>query len=376
MRQSTISLVKATLSAIHLSKAHRLLAPVTGGCGIIFMLHRVSPDPVQDFEPNRILRVTPEFLEDVISGTRSAGFDIVSLDEARERLVSGRAGQQPFACFTFDDGYRDNLEHAYPVLKRHGVPATIYVPGHYPAGGADLWWITLEQIFRQCDEVKMRIAGHDRTYSCATASAKNAAFDHAYWWLRAIPEEQVRQVVRDVAERLSIDPARTAQELIMSWDEVETLARDPLITIGGHTREHRALAELSVEECVREMSEGVRILEERLGTECRHFAYPYGDGTSAGEREFQIAEKLGFDTAVTTRKGVIHPGHRESLMSLPRLSLNGDFQDMRYVDVLMSGLPFALLDTTAGLRSVARRALALGDHGAGRRSDGRSPALR
>jgi peptidoglycan/xylan/chitin deacetylase (PgdA/CDA1 family) len=80
----------------------------------------------------------------------------------------------------------------------------------------------------------------------------------------------------------------------------------------------------------------------QLGRECRHFSFPYGDAGSAGPRDFEIARELGLKTAVTTQKGLIHAKHGKSLTSLPRLSLNGDFQHPRYVKVMLSGAPFAI----------------------------------
>ena len=74
-----------------------------------------------------------------------------------------------------------------------------------------------------------------------------------------------------------------------------------------------------------------------------------GDATSAGPREFALAQTLGFATAVTTRPGVLFPEHREHLTALPRVSLNGHFQAMRFIDVFLSGAPFAL---SSGFRRV------------------------
>jgi peptidoglycan/xylan/chitin deacetylase (PgdA/CDA1 family) len=71
-------------------------------------------------------------------------------------------------------------------------------------------------------------------------------------------------------------------------------------------------------------------------------AYPVGDPTSAGPREFRIAAELGFKTAVTTRPGVIFQEHRRHLTALPRISLNGEHQQMRYVRVLLSGAATAM----------------------------------
>ena len=72
------------------------------------------------------------------------------------------------------------------------------------------------------------------------------------------------------------------------------------------------------------------------------FAYPYGDPTSAGPRDFDLIREAGFAAAVTTRKGLVFSAHKDHLTALPRLSLNGVYQKLRYVDVLLSGTAFAL----------------------------------
>ena len=74
------------------------------------------------------------------------------------------------------------------------------------------------------------------------------------------------------------------------------------------------------------------------------FAYPYGDKTSAGTREFNIIKELGYDTATTTRNGMVFPEHAQHLQSLPRISLNGDYQQNRYVRLFLSGVTFAFLN--------------------------------
>ena len=130
----------------------------------------------------------------------------------------------------------------------------------------------------------------------------------------------------------------------MNWDEIRRLAADPLVTIGAHTRRHYALAKLTLAEARAEIEESVRRIEREIGKPCRHFSYPYGDETSAGQREFDLVKELGLKTGVTTRKGLIHPRHAGELTALPRVSLNGDYQKPRYVKVLLSGAPFALFN--------------------------------
>lgn len=334
------SLIKATLSALYYTGAGRLLAPLTRGRGVIFMLHHVRPEPPQPFEPNRILKVTPDFLESVIVQVREAGFDIVALDDVRGRLMDSE--RRPFACFTFDDGYKDNLTFAYPLFKKHDAPFAIYVPSDYPEGNGDLWWLVLEAVIRQAEQLTVEIDGEPRHFLLLTTAEKDAAFHDIYWWLRRLPEVQARKVVSELASVIGYDAAGLCSELVMSWSEIRNLAADPLVTIGAHTRRHMALSKLRLEEACEEIEASVARVAEELRRPCRHFSYPYGCERSAGEREFAMTAELGLDTAVTTRKGLIYPGHIEHMTALPRVSLNGDYQDQRYVEVMLSGAPFAL----------------------------------
>ena len=341
MSRRTTKLVKAALSALHYSRAGRLFAPLTSGQGVIFMLHHVRPEPPKGFEPNRILKITPEFLDAVIREVKRAGFDAVSLDEASTRLEEGREAR-PFVCFTLDDGYRDNRDFAYPVFKRHGVPFTIYVPSNFPSGGGELWWLALEEAIRVAGELRLSIGGEVRHFRLTTERFKDQAFHTIYWLLRGLPEREARASVSALAGQAGIDVSKLCANLVMSCDELRDLARDPLVTIGAHTRSHFALAKLSASEAREEMAESVLRIEQELCRPCRHFSYPYGDAGSAGPREFRLAKELGLRTAVTTEKGLLHREDAGSLTSLPRLSLNGDYQDLRFVQVMLSGAPFAL----------------------------------
>jgi peptidoglycan/xylan/chitin deacetylase (PgdA/CDA1 family) len=156
-------------------------------------------------------------------------------------------------------------------------------------------------------------------------------------------EEEVRRVVRDLCACYRVDVASFCRDLCMDWAEIVDLAVDPLCTIGAHTVNHMMLRKVPSDATVRaEMEMSRAVLEAALGKRPEHLAYPVGDPTSAGPREFRIAAELGFKTAVTTRPGVLFKAHRDYLTALPRISVNGEFQQQRYVKVLMSGAGTAL----------------------------------
>ena len=342
-RSSRIS--RVALSALHYSGADRLIAPLTRGVGAIFKLHNVHPDKPAPFEPNRLLKVTPEFLEQVIRQVRTSGFDVLSLQDAHFRLTEGMY-RRPFVCFTFDDGYRDNFEHAYPIFKRHDLPFTVYVSTDYPDGNGDLWWLALEKVIATVSALNVKIDGAPRRFRCTTPTEKEGAFQVIYWWLRSIDEDDARAFVRELCAGIGFEPSTLCRELMMSWDEMRQMLSDSRVTIGAHTRRHFALSKLTLGEARAEIEASVRRVERELGIACNHFSFPYGDALSAGTREFELVKEMGLKTAVTSRRGLIHRRHTDALTALPRVSLDGDYQRARYVKVLLSGAPFAV--TTLG----------------------------
>ncbi|MGI9479247.1 MAG: polysaccharide deacetylase family protein [Hyphomicrobiaceae bacterium] len=344
MQDVTTNILKAALSTLYYTRMDAALAPITQGAGVIFMLHHVRPEPPAPFAPNRILSVTPEFLTSVIEHVRARDFDIVSLDEAYQRMVSGKTSRRRFATFTFDDGYRDNIEHALPICRRFGVPMTIYLAPDFCDGNGLAWWLTLEQVLAETESIVVPLADGEQVLPLTTVAEKYSALNVIYPWLRAMPDASVHCHVNRWAHAAGIDPFAACRALVMNWDEARAIAKDPLVTIGAHTMTHTSLAKCSRDEACWQMDASIEHVEHELGRDCRHFAYPYGDAGSAGPREFDIARALGVHTAVTTRKGLIARDVRGQLTGLPRLSLNGDFQDARYLRVLLSGAPFKMMD--------------------------------
>lgn len=356
MSRRSTKYLKAALSALHYSGVGELLSPLTSGMGAIFMLHNVSPVAPEAFSPNRILKITPEFLDATIRQTMEAGFDVLSLDDVAARVKAPNKSERPFVAFTLDDAYRDNLEHAAPVFRRYGAPYTVYAPIDYVDGHGDLWWLALEKVIAKISQVSCTINGQMLHLPAATVAEKDAAYHTIYWRLRKIDETVARSIVADLCSRAELDVSTLCRELVLDWDGLRELASDPLVTIGGHTLRHYALAKLGAGAMQHEMVASVKRLETELKRPIRHFSFPFGDACSAGEREFDFAREMGMLTAVTTRKGMIHGHHATSMTALPRVSLNGDYQDVRYTKTLLSGAPFALYDLAKSFAPRARAA--------------------
>jgi peptidoglycan/xylan/chitin deacetylase (PgdA/CDA1 family) len=336
------TIIRSGLETLYFSGANVLMRPFVAGVGAILTLHHVRPQRPDAFQPNRLLEVTPEFLECVVNYLRRSECDLVSLDEVYRRLCEQDFSRR-FVCITIDDGYRDTLQWAYPILKRFDAPFAVYIPTSFPDRLGELWWLALEAVVARNDRVAVEIDGTDQEFDCSSITGKREAFDHLYRYLRGLPtENQLRDVIRGLSGRYHVDIMEFCGELCMNWRELESLASDPLVTIGAHTVNHVMLAKVPESLVRAEMAMSRSLIEASLGMRPDHLSYPVGDRTSAGPREFRIADELGFKTAVTTRPGVLFPEHLDHLTALPRISLNGEHQQLRYVRVLLSGAATAL----------------------------------
>ena len=342
MKQFRNSVIRAGLGALYFSGAHVLLRPIFSGVGAIFTLHHVRPRRASAFEPNHHLEVTPEFLRATLAYLRSHDIDIVSLDEMHQRLVEKNFARR-FACFTFDDGYRDNRDFALPVMREFDAPFTVFVASDFAEGTGRLWWIALEKVVAMASMLDVTIGGEPCRLDATTPQAKQAAYCRLHDWLRALPGgHDVRREISALCARHGLDEAAICSDLCMTWDELKAFADDPLVTIGAHTISHCNLAKQTEDTASHEMTESRTQIETALQRRVLHFAYPYGDRMAAGTREFALARSAGYKTAVTTRPGMIFSESAAQMTALPRVSLNGNYQDERILPVLTSGAATAL----------------------------------
>jgi len=300
------------------------------------MFHQVRPWAPRAFAPNRLLEITPDFLDNVIERLKALGFMIVDLDTALTMI--GERAQSPFAVLTFDDGYKDTRDVALPILEKHAAPFTMFVTTGFAERTARLWWIELEAAIARLSRI--RVAGFD--LPAASAAEKNAAFATLYAHLIAGSEEDLLATIANLAREAGIDAASIPADLCLDWAGIEAMSRHELCTIGVHTLTHPRLGKVGEAQMRRELADSRASIEAHIGKPAVHLAYPVGNPVAAGVREFQAAADLGFKSAVTTRPGMIFPAHDARHTALPRLSINGNWQSLDVVEILLSGVPFAL----------------------------------
>jgi len=205
MKQFRNNVIRAGLGALYLTGAHYLLRPIFAGVGAIFMLHHVRPRRDAEFQPNRHLEIAPEFLRATLMYLRTRDVDIITMDEVHRRLVE-RNFSRRFACFTLDDGYRDNRDFALPVLREFDAPSTVYVTSDFAQGTGRLWWIALEMVIAKATSIEAEIGGAAVRLDTSTPAAKQAAFDRLHDWLRGLPgEHDIQREIGALCARYDVD---------------------------------------------------------------------------------------------------------------------------------------------------------------------------
>jgi len=286
------------------------------GIATIFMLHRVHPFESNKLRPNEDMKVSPEFLENLIQELKSSGYEFISLDRLHNILLTGEKVAKQIV-FTLDDGYKDNYEIAYPMFKKHNVPFAVYITTSFPDESAKLWWYALEDLIVQNTEIIL----NGTQFNCDTNQNKIDAFMNIRNIIISFEGENFQENLCKLFSAYQIDWTKYCKELAMSWEQVKALSLDPLVTIGGHTKNHFSLNKLSEAEIDFEVLEANRTIASKINKPIEHFAYPFGSSAEIGQREFSIIKKMGFKTVTTTRRGNIYPEHKNYLECMPRIML-------------------------------------------------------
>src|SRR5689334_9798250 len=206
----------------------RLKQRKTGGAGVILRFERVRLRDSRRFQPNQWREITPQFLDRTIRALKRWNFDLVTMDEVCRRAVTLPTPNR-FACLTFDGGCKDVITQAYPVLAKHAVSFTVYLPTAFPDGLGEAWWLALEEMIAREARIILVIDRKERRFATGSVAEKYDTFDFLTSWLRSLPPSDLTFAIRDLCTRYSVDLAALSRAASMDWDDLAKLAADPLV---------------------------------------------------------------------------------------------------------------------------------------------------
>lgn len=227
-------------------------------------------------------------------------YSIVPLRDVAERRVRPTGDQ---FVITFDDGYRDNYELAFPILEKRGLSATFFVVTGSIGMERPLWdWELATRLCAGTDvnEVEMGdVVFHRKTNELCHSFAKRV-IKH----LRSASLEELEQVLEGLRNRP--DHSKGSEPTVcMTWGQVRTLDRKGM-EIGAHGVTHRSLSGLAHADAIHEIVESKRAVEENINGPCRHFAFPFGSTQDYNEGLLRAVGETGFQTCMLNVHGYNH----------------------------------------------------------------------
>ena len=294
----------------------KVLGALAGSMGVPVVVgyHRV----VEDFAASAAtsipsLLVSRQMLERHLDwlGRR---FRFVSLDEVGARLNGSDGSRDAIAAITFDDGYRDFYDHAFPILMKKGIPAAVFVVTDLVSTTGvqthdELYLLLLRRLADGTRKPGI-LAGMLRGMGISVAGvAASAPYEATRALLEALPQESVRRVVAALQSEAPVSQDTFKPFLSLTWEMLQRIERAGM-TVGSHTRTHVLMTNESRQRVADEVTASRKEIESRLGTGVRHFAYPSGRfDTASVDAVAQAGYRFGYSTC----------GHRDAVH--PRLTV-------------------------------------------------------
>lgn len=279
---------------------------------VILMYHRVLDDDKIDNEYTQPgIVVSRQVFEKQITYL-AKNYNLISLENLVQMVQKNQPIPSRSVIVTFDDGWRDNYLYAYPILKKHRVPATIFLTTDYIDTNKVFWFLQANILLTKGNlkpaslaEIIERVNAENRasqsTYRLSRHEIKAASGDTDKFIekMKQLDSEVVQKILNEIkkASDLSIDKCLTKRRML-SWDEIKEMSCDN-IDFGSHGQSHQIMLFLSPDMINKELVQSKKIIEEKVGKEVKHFSYPNGDYNSITKK---LVQDAGYGSAATIQR--------------------------------------------------------------------------
>jgi peptidoglycan/xylan/chitin deacetylase (PgdA/CDA1 family) len=228
---------------------------------------------------------------------------VLRLQDVPDALKAGSA--RPVVALTFDDGFHNNYEVAFPILRELGLPATIFLATDFVDSDDTVWFCRINDALARTALKRLEWEGHQYDLSSRRARAEANGLLQARMKSHRHPEllERTRELVALLGERPEKEIARGSEYRMLASQEIRGMAGTGLIDFGAHSCSHAILSGLPPAARAAEIAGSVAAVERLCGAPCRLFAYPNGQPTDYGSFDVAALEAAGIKMAVTTVEG-------------------------------------------------------------------------
>jgi len=280
------------------------------GKGAILVYHRVVKDEEIEEDLELGLTVSCSNFEKHIKEIKSK-YKICSMDEFVRNLK--KKNNEFMVAITFDDGYKDNLYQALPILTKHEVPASIYVTTRFLNQEVDIWWYELGEVIQNRTEINFQYKEKKFNFLLDNKKRKFLAYQNLMKLFKSLKIDAQNELMEKIT---NTKKRKNYSHICLNSEEILMLEKNPLITINSHGHNHQNLKILSDDEVKYEITKSLEVLENLINRKVKHFAYPFGGKDQVSTREYNVIEDMNFDSAVI---GSVYPIKDCNFFSLPRI---------------------------------------------------------
>jgi len=233
-------------------------------------------------------------------------YRLMSLDDVC-REMKDPTSTEPGVAITFDDGYRDLYHHAFPVLRKYQIPATIYLIAESMTTGNVAWYdrIFLALQLLRAEKLEIELDA-PRSFELTSPQSRFHAALEIISSLRRLPNSRRKSSCADIESRLDL-PEADLRDRILNWEQVQAM-QETGVSFGSHTITHPVVSQLTPSDMLAELVESKRMLEAGLRAPVRHFAFPFGHANDICREAMDMLAESDYLSGATTIPGVNQPG--------------------------------------------------------------------
>lgn len=312
----------------------------------VLAYHRIiewqHPD-FADYEP--VVSATPTQFEEQMQFIKQH-FNVISLQDLDNFVTKSTSLPSRPLLITFDDGYTDNYVHAYPILKKYGFPAVIFIVTSRMTDPTRLWWDRVAFAFHYTTFSKATIpllGEHSFNSLSERRQVRQMLIDR----LKILPENDKLATIGELERTLGVKPDNTPQ--FINWDQVRELVANG-VACQPHTVTHPIMTRIRIDEVQRQLAEAKATIEHETNQEAIAFAYPNGTPADYSAETMRVLRENGYRLAFTLTAGPMRAREVQAHpLEIKRVYLsNRDTIEIYKMKVM--GVP-ALLDRTPYMSS-------------------------
>jgi peptidoglycan/xylan/chitin deacetylase (PgdA/CDA1 family) len=325
----SVGIKSIVASFLHFSGILRLnLSRVSKDTFIVLMYHRIVPAQEAEKGVQSGMYVDPVTFRTHVEFLQKY-FAIVPIAylSCQGEAAFRNSNEKPLCVLTFDDGWYDFYEYAFPILKENNIPATVFLPTNFMGTNRLFWTDRLAFFLKQRENSEKRSPSKAPSPSNTLISQLDtmqgnyeAKLEKSIETLKSLRDEEIEEVLSELSSIWNVDPTPQSRAFL-SWEEIKEMHQSGLITFGSHTASHKILTTLTDNEIQEELKKSKEklIAEDIIDPSFIPFCYPNGN---YNEKIAKMVKEAGYSLAVTTRNGWNDAG--SDFFTLRRIGIHQD----------------------------------------------------